>query len=201
MPISVIAEGLDDLIKYAKLFPERTNRAAAAALNKVAGGTGLTLLRQATEGSDVAFPPGYVNNQRMYLARRATDGDLEARIGARDDPTSLARFVAPGTPQRKAGVKVTVHRGKQKDLKGAFLLPLNNGNVGLAVRLKAGQSFANTTGAREIESARTSTTQLYLLYGPSVDQVFRQIAEDNVPQVLEMVSDEFTRQFAREDFF
>lgn len=199
MSVSIEADGLQDMIKYFDAMPDRANNAASLALNKVVGGTGLTLLRQATQESEVDFPAGYVNNDRMYFAMRSSPSNLEARIGARDQPTSLARFAEPGTPLRKAGVKVTVHRGRTAVLKKAFLLPLKNGNVGLAVRLKAGESFANTTGAREIESARTSTTQLYLLYGPSVDQVFRGIVEDNLPQVMEMISDEFIRQFARSD--
>lgn len=200
MAVTVEAEGLAELEQYFATMPDRANKAAAAALNKVGGGTGLTLLRHATQDAEVEFPSGYVNADRMYFAKRAGPNDLEVKIGARDQPTSLARFAEPGTPLRKAGVKVTVHRGKQTLLKKAFLLPLRSGNVGLAVRLKAGETFSNTTGAREIESARTSNTQLYLLYGPSVDQVFRGIAEDNLPEILEMVSDEFVRQFARGDF-
>jgi hypothetical protein len=38
---------------------------------------------------------------------------------------------------------------------------------------------------------------VFLLYAPSVDQVFRSVAETETPAVLDMMGNEFFRQFAR----
>jgi hypothetical protein len=38
---------------------------------------------------------------------------------------------------------------------------------------------------------------VYLLYGPSVDQVFRLVADDRADDLAEMVENQFYRQFAR----
>lgn len=199
MPIDVIAEGLDIMKKFVELAPERSKKAAALALNQIAGHQGLTLLRRATQ-DEINFPAGYVNAERLYLSRRATDSSLEVRIAGRDQATSLARFAAAGTAIRgKDGVKVSVHRGKTANLKKSFLTRLNSGNIGLAVRVPYGQILAHTTGAVEIKSARTGTSQLYLLYGPSIDQVFREVSEEKVGTVLEMISSEFVRQFNRDN--
>lgn len=199
MTVTVIAEGLDVMRKFVDLAPERANKAAANALNQIAGHQGLTLLRHATN-DEINFPAGYVDGDNMILSRRATDTSLEVRIAARTRATSLARFADPATPIRgKDGVRVTVHRGKTVNLKKAFLRPLNSGNIGLAIRVPYGQTLANTMGAVEIESARTGTSQLFLLYGPSVDQVFREVAEENIPEIMEMISNEFVRQFNRDN--
>jgi hypothetical protein len=38
---------------------------------------------------------------------------------------------------------------------------------------------------------------VYLLYAPSVDQVFKSAADTETPDVLDMMAVEFFRQFAR----
>jgi hypothetical protein len=70
-------------------------------------------------------------------------------------------------------------------------LGLRNGNTGLAVRLKPGEKIKGSTGAVQMAE------NLYLLYGPSVDQVFRGVAEDRSGDLMNMVSSKFLRQFAR----
>lgn len=65
-------------------------------------------------------------------------------------------------------------------------------NVGLAIRLRPGERLANKTSARRVANG------LYVLYGPSVDQVFRSndgtgVANDLVPEIEDKLSKEFIR--------
>ena len=71
----------------------------------------------------------------------------------------------------------------------AFLVKLKNGNMGLATRDKAliDRAYKPVMLDRGV----------YLLYGPSVDQVVRTVAEDALPNIGDKVFDEFLRQFAR----
>lgn len=199
MAVSVIAEGLDVMQQFLALAPERTNKAASLALNQIAKGKGMTLLRKKT-GEEINFPPGYVDPDKIFVTKSASPTSLEVRIQARTRPTSLAEFAPLSTPIRgKGGLTVQVHRGQTRILKKSFLIRLRSGNVGLAVRVPIGTKLARTDRAVEIRSARTLTTTLYLLYGPSVDQVFREIAEENSPQILQWIGDEFVRQFNRKN--
>ncbi len=202
MSVSVIASALNDVELYFERAGQTATEAARMAINDVAGGSGMKLLRTTIE-DEVAFPRGYINKDRLYVKKRATNADLEAIVAARDRPTSLARFAASQTPatSRKGGVRVTVHPGQPATMKSAFLIRLNAGkqlsdtnfNLGLAVRLKPGQEIHN----KKKQSSVQLDHNLYLLYGPSVGQVARDVFPQESGEVLEKVSDEFFRQFAR----
>lgn len=202
MSVLVITTALKDVELYFERAGERATEAARMAINDVAAGPGMKLLRTTIE-DEVAFPKGYVNRDRLYVKKRATNADLEAVVAARDRPTSLARFSASQTPAtgRKAGVRVTVHPGQPQTMKSAFLIRLNAGkelsdtnfNLGLAIRLRPGQEIHN----KKKQSAVQLDHNLYLLYGPSVGQVARDVFPQESGEVLEKVSDEFFRQFAR----
>ena len=61
------------------------------------------------------------------------------------------------------------------------------------MRLKPGQSIDNKTGTtRWLVPGKVA-----LLYGPSVDQVFRDVSEDIAGPVGNMVATEFFRQLTR----
>jgi hypothetical protein len=75
------------------------------------------------------------------------------------------------------------------------LLNLRSGNIGLGIRLKNGETLTNTVGAKLITSGPLAGVAL--LYGPSVDQVFRTVAVDISPALLQELSVEFLRQFER----
>jgi hypothetical protein len=77
--------------------------------------------------------------------------------------------------------------------KGASLTQ-DNYNVGLAVRLKPGERLSNKTAAHKSWLIPDSVA---LLYGPSVDQIFRDVAGDISEPVAALVADQFFRQFAR----
>lgn len=141
----------------------------------------------------INFPAGYFRgqNSRLRVTKRAKPGDLEAVITGRDRPTSLARFRSSGQ-FRKQGVTVSVKPGRPEFLKRAFLMPLKGSmglanNVGLAIRLPKGAR--PRVAYRPVEMARG----LWLLYGPSVDQVFRGVRDDVAPDVSEYLQTEFSR--------
>lgn len=202
MSATIIAEGIPDLARYLDRFPEVTRRAARLAINQVAERKALKAAREAI-AAQVAFPAGYLtDNNRLSITRRATDDDLTAVITGRQRPTSLARFAPGQAPRRGADVTVRVKPSAPAVLKRAFLIRLRRGagpvtdesfNLGLAVRLRAGERIANKVKMAPMKGE----SGLYLLYGPSVEQVFRTVAADISPSVLEDLATEFLRQSVR----
>lgn len=153
---------------------------------------------------EVAFPAQYVTpaQKRLHVSQLAKGRNLEAKITAQARNTSLARF-AVGTPQvGKTGVAVQVAPGRVRMMKRAFLIKLPQGtspitdtkfNLGLAIRLKPGETLTNKRTARRVANG------LYVLYGPSVDQVFRAVdgsgvATDIIPDLQSELQAEFLRQ-------
>lgn len=191
-------EGIGSLDQFKDLKKD-VRLAAVQAINKTAAG-GRAMLATAIR-RQVNFPASYVGpaNKRLYVSKQATRADLEAKITARGRPTSLARFVRSANKTTK-GVVVEVHPGKARMMKRAFLIKLPAGkgdidtkfNMGLAIRLRPGETLKNKREARQMEKG------LYLLYGPSVDQVFRQAdgsgaAADAVPTLEDRLQREFFR--------
>jgi hypothetical protein len=99
---------------------------------------------------------------------------------------------------QKGGVTVQVSKGKSIVLKKAFLIRLRAGaelteenhNVGLAIRLKAGESIKHKR-----ESMVMMKNGLALLYGPSVAQAFAQnlVKTGIIDYTSDLVEDEFLR--------
>ncbi|EAA4270124.1 hypothetical protein EAN16_21095 [Salmonella enterica] len=205
MPVNVLAIGSDELKEYLEQVPEIANNSIRMAINSVAAGKGMTLIKKSMT-DEIAFPTGYLNADRLKLTKRATTSNLEAVIVGRKRATSLARFVTGGAmvtnSKRPGGVQVRVKKGKTTYLKNAFLVRLNKGasltedqyNVGLAVRLSAGESLSNK---RSQHKSWLVPGRVALLYGPSVDQVFAEVSGTVAPKIGDMVAAEFHRNFAR----
>jgi hypothetical protein len=195
---AVFAEGLTELQDFAELKRD-IRLAATRAINKIARDKRSRAARLIRD--QVNFPAAYVapGQKRLYVSKQANRSDLEARITARGRATSLARFTDGGQVGH-AGVYVQVAPGKSRFMKRAFLMRLPQGstltdtifNLGLAIRLRPGEVLQNKVSARKVASG------LYLLYGPSVDQVFRSndgsgVANDMVPEIERDLSAEFLR--------
>lgn len=174
--------------------------AAVRAINKAARDARAAAAREIRD--QVNLPARYVSpaQKRLYVSKQAQKSSLEARITAQGRATSLAQFVSGGARKGQRGVYVEVAPGKARMMKKAFVIPLRRGNeftdtkynLGLAIRLRPGERLQNKTFARRIESG------LYLLYGPSVSQIFRAndgsgVATDMAPEVANKLSDEFLR--------
>lgn len=192
MSAVIVASALKGMRRFFDEFPQIAEEAAVLAINETVEREGMTLIKKDMR-DQVNFPSGYLEGERLKVSRRAGRGSLEAVIRGRDRATSLARFAAGQTPTntRGRGVRVTVQRGKAQLMKKAFLVNLRNGNTGLAVRLKPGETLRNTTGAVALAD------NVYLLYGPSVEQVLRGVADDRSDDILGLVGDKFYRQFGR----
>jgi hypothetical protein len=191
-----MANSILDVVDYFQRLPAETDKAAQLAINTVANRSGLKMIRSEIL-SAIAFPKDYLTDDRLRVKQNARPGNLEAIIAARHRPTSLARFADQGTSigsRAKIGVRIQVKRGNSMHLKYAWLTRLNNGNIGLAVRLKPGEDFGNKTGAVK---SWLVPDKVALLYGPSVDQVFRDVSVKVAAPVGRMVTEEFFRQFTR----
>ncbi len=191
MDYVVAVEGLED-IDLANA-PLRVRKMASRAINYAMRRTRTQSARLMRE--QVNFGARYLTgreNGRLMIATFAKPGDLVGRIRGRDRPTSLAQFtkqkprVAGGPRRRKKGVDVTVKPGAKVTMERAFLMNLRGGNVGLAVRTNGGPP------ARAYKPKGIGNN-LWLLYGPSVDQVFRSVAEDVSDDAAKLMEREFIR--------
>lgn len=205
MPINIISIGSAELKNYLETVPKIAQDAIRMAINTVASGKGMTRIKRAMT-DEIAFPTGYLNSDRLRLKKRATGTNLEAVIVGRKRATSLARFVTGGAmlanSKTTGGVQVRVKKGKTTYLKNAFLVRLKSGasmsednyNIGLAVRLKPGETLGNK---RTQHQAWLVPGKVALLYAPSVDQVFATVAEKQSNKIADDVAAEFHRNFAR----
>lgn len=200
LQFAVMVEGVESLREIRELGP-RIKTAAAQAINKVARDQRAEAARRITD--QVNLPKSYVSpaGGRLVVSQQAQKENLEARITARGRPTSLARF-SRGTPG-KAGVTVEVKPGQTSFMRRAFLIRLPQGstltdsrfNLGLAIRLRPGERLQNKVRQVKLDKG------LYLLYGPSVQQVFldnegKGVAADLADPTADYLEAEFTRLLA-----
>ncbi|TFZ81351.1 hypothetical protein [Candidatus Macondimonas diazotrophica] len=187
--------GLRNYATLVQTLPRAANQAARLAIN-----TGAR--RGRAEGSrrirgQVNFTAGYLNQPgRFQVSRFAKPQDLSAVIAARTEPTSLARFATQATRGgKRAGLRIGIQRGGGKAvLRSGFFINLRAGNRGVAIR----EAVANKVNLRRAGfSTRASKRGYLLLYGPSVDQVFRTVKDDMSPALADFMNTEFNRQFAR----
>lgn len=177
-------------------------RATYRVINRVAQKT-LTASRREIV-SQVSLTAAYVR-ERMDLSL-ANPGRMFAVITARRRPTRLAtygarqltraaktakgdvmRSIAAGRKQAGVSVKVKRAGGGRKQMRGAFFIPLRRGRGDLGAN---GMGVFIRTG--------TGRDAIKHLYGPSVDQVFRSVADRAVPKVMQELRDELKKQTAYE---
>lgn len=197
---TVFVEGMTpDLLK--EVDPQRLKRIASMAVNKVARDGRSMLARDVRD--QINLPASYVSDskKRLYVAQTASAENAEAIIRARARNTSLARYAMnPTTQTRGAGAVVQIAPGRARLMRRAFFIKLRQGsaltdtqyNLGLALRLKPGERVENKKQMVKMAAG------LYLLYGPSVDQVFRSqdgsgIANDRAPFLAKKLEEEFLR--------
>lgn len=209
MSVQVQLRGFDELRQFVRGIPERVDEASSVAIND-------TLKFGQAESSrrirkEIAFSASYIGSaenpsSRLAVSRKASPQRLEGAITGRARATSLARFKTgekKGRNGKKGYVRVKVKAGgAARSIPGAFTIKLRrgnaaydpgNGNEGIAVRLKDGElpEGLNKKKMVQIEGS------LYLLYGPSVDQIFRKVREDVAPILADKVGDNFVRQYDR----
>lgn len=190
----IAVDGLS-VLRDLQTIPNEVKRAALQALNKTLSRTRTSSARVMRE--QVNFPARYLSGEdgRLAITKKATSGDLEGVITGRERPTSLARFLASGSVGGKNGVSVQVAPGMARRSKRMFLVRLRAGNadldtksnLGLAIRLKPGE---RVEGKHKMVKFGKG---LYLLFGPSVAQVFASVADDEAPGAAAFLETEFLR--------
>ena len=199
MNLSIEVQGIKDLEQYLGSIPKKAD---AAARNAVSSATryAYTLGRRAIQ-EQVNLPTNYLSGSeggepRFYISRRPSRGSLEGVLKGRVRATSLYRFVT--NVSKRHGLTVRVKRGgASRHLLRAFSVKLKNGNRGVAIRLPKDEKPSSIGAKLYGSSANTRKTNLWLLYGPSVQQVFRDVAPEIAPKVSEYLNTEFQRQLAR----
>lgn len=191
---TVTVEGLAGVVANFDLGSS-VRRKASQAVNKTAQRARTASARAIAE--QVNFPGNYLTGKdgRLRISKYSTPDDLEAVITGRDRPTSLARFATAPTPNLKAPT-VIVKPGKASHMRRAFLMKLRRGstltdtqfNLGLAIRLKTAERVFNKKVMVPV-----GDTGLYLLYGPSVAQVFKDVADKQSSDALKFLENEFER--------
>lgn len=206
MTVGVTFRGLDDVRKRVAGMPETVDRASAFAINEAARYGQAESSRRIRE--QVAFKASYIGSAedpgaRLRVSKRATPGDLTGIIAGRTRPTSLAQFQTSAKLGKNGYVRVKVSASRgSRTIPNAFPIKLRRGtgayepgnsNEGVAVRLKDGKLPAGLNKKQMVQV----DGNLYLLYGPSVDQVFRDVRFDVQEPVADVLESSFLRNFAR----
>lgn len=205
--LEINLDGVKDLQSFFETAPEAVTAAARDAINGAVRFGYAESSRQIRQ--EVNFTQDYIGSvaqgNRLKVSRYATQDNLEGTITAEQRAVSLARFADDRSLGGKEGVTVRVKAGgAARRLATAFLIKLKAGNaavsqdnfnIGLAIRLKPGETVGNKT--KQIPYGKGDPT-LYLLYAPSVDQVFRDVRDKVTPAIEDYLSTEFYRQFDRQ---
>lgn len=198
--------GLDNFSEYLRQYGPKATEAAQYAVNDAADFArrlGVVEIRKQVNLKARYLTGGGNQKARLAVTRRARSSDLEAIVTGRDRPTSLARYSpsAKTVGRRRTPIRVKVSAsGAGGTFKNAFFMRLprgsaavteENSNLGLAVRLKPGERVRNK---REMVPFGGG---LYLLYGPSVGQVYRSVSVDTLDRVNDQLQDRFAHQINR----
>lgn len=199
--MAIESRGIEAAVDLVAGLDRRKTTAIVRALNRTARDARADAARRI--GEQIAIPRRQLGPGagRLTITRRATPGSLRAVITARSRPTSLARFVRNPTTRRGATLSVQVRPGQTRQLRRAFLIRLRRGtaltdtqhNLGLAIRLRPGERISNKIQQIQISQG------LYLLYGPSIQQVFldnelQGVANDIARPTVIKLEAEFLRQ-------
>lgn len=207
MTVSVTFKGLDELQRLFESAPQIAEQAAVLAVNDASKfafrESSKDIRGQASFTRDYLGSAETGGSDRLRILPATRGGIVEARITARNRPTSLARF-AQGAPTRGQPVRVRVSpRGGVRSIKNAFMVRLRRGktvsednfNEGIAIRLGKDQSI------RERKKGKAGLPEIFpnvfLLYGPSVAQVFNTVSRTVSDRVSQKLASEYVRQFNR----
>lgn len=182
----------DTLDNFGEIGPS-VQRNIARAVNTTAARARVAAAREIR--AQVAFPAQYLSPSagRLALTKKATASDPSAIIRGRHRPTSLARFARNAMSAGQTGARIEVQPGLSKFLPRAFFVPLRSGadgssnNLGLAIRLREGQR------PNRAYKPKLIGRNLWLLYGPSIDQVLDDVANEIAPDAGEFLAQEFLR--------
>lgn len=206
MTVQVALAGFDRFATLIRGAEAVADKAADLAITE----TGRFAYRESSKDirDQVNFSPSYIGSpasggNRLRIQRGTRGGQPFVRIVGRDRPTSLARFVQ-GNPSKGQAVRVSVKPGTTRVLKTAFKVRLRRGktltednfNEGIAIRLPKGATLSQRRKLG-LDGLPEIFPNVFLLYGPSVAQVFNAVSNDVQPRVSRKLETEFVRQFNR----
>ena len=197
MTVFVEDSGISGISDYfLNRYPNAVKRAKSMSVNDTARDARKLALDNMRK--QINFPEGYLDEpERFWISQYATPDNAEAHLTARSRATSLRRFaVGDPTPESSrqkgaGGVSIEVAPGHIINMPSAFIISLNGGNFGVAMKIKPGQLPPVKKSVFDVEQLAHN---YYIFYGPSVDQVFHNVSKDIAPEVTSMLSDEFQRQ-------
>lgn len=195
---------LDAFEQYLNSYPSIVSKAAYLAINTAARKAHSLAKKEMLK--QVKFPSSYLGTPEtghLKVKQWAAEDNLVATISAQFRPTSLLRYVTNQSTLRKKAsptgptvgrgtARLQIKPGSISSIDNAYILRLKNGNEGLGIRLKMGEEPTGTTAAK-----RYGKTNWWLLYGPSVNQVFNDVRDEISPTVVQILNMEFSRQIAR----
>ncbi|MBT9159042.1 MAG: hypothetical protein DDT26_00291 [Dehalococcoidia bacterium] len=203
MSVTIEISGLQELQSLFERGPEAAEIAERLAVNDTIDWA----RRQASKRirGEIAFRARYLGNGdddgALSVPKKSRGSGDYAVLRARNDARSLASFATPRFGPGKRNPKLRVGTGRSTNIERGFGVRLRRGNadidsenynLGLAIRLKPGERVQNKTRMRAF-----GTSGLYLLYGPSVAQVFDDVAIEMRDEVANYLADQFVRQFVR----
>ena len=198
MAYSIQVKGIHGIEKYLESIPkavEQASREAVDSATKYAFVLGKREIQLQVNLPDKYLSGSESGEPRFYIAKRPSRSDTTGIVRGRVRGTSLHRFLVSDKGQ---GLLVKVKsRGKSVRMRRAFSIKLKNGNRGIALRLPSTEKPLSTGAKLYGTKANTAKTNLWLLYGPSVQQVFKDVAPDIAPKVSEYLNSEFNRKIAR----
>lgn len=143
------------------------------ALNKVSATIrtrGSRLIRESYN-----FPASYLSpSSGNLIVLNANTQTLTSVIRARQRATQMSRFKIRGTVGGRDGVTVSIKTGATEYLRRGFVLKLNNGNEGVALHMRQGETLRNKRNKQYgwISRKQKNKTPIYVLDTVSVDQAF-----------------------------
>ena len=185
--ITIARTGLENLDAYVRRFGDNANKAASMTLNDTARWARTRLKSQMQ--ADIRLTESAFTGKRLYVAEFANPGHLQVTVRGDKQGYSLSRFAVDKPVRLARSPLLQIKRGGPAvQVKRGFFLPAPNGALGLAVR---------TNGPLAKGKGRKVGPNLYILFGPSPDQMMRRLAPELVPSVQQHVLVEFNRQINR----
>ncbi len=180
--------GLEDAIRRQ---PEIARKAAQFAVNDAIEWSRVHIKAGILKQVDV--PADSIPPARFGITRRAKPGALEATLSASNQGLGLIRFVtSPRVARAKSPTVRIKPGGAEVKLDRAFLIPTPKAPGSFALAVRAPGGLSKSRAARRIPGS-----DVYILSGPSPNQLLANIAPTLLPEIELRLQREYARQFER----
>ena len=180
--------GLEDAIRRQ---PEIARKAAQFAVNDTIEWSRVRI--KAGILQQVAVPADSITPARFGITRRAKPNALEAALSASNQGLGLIRFVtSPRVARAKSPTVRIKPGGAAVKMERAFLIPTPKAPGSFALAVRAPGGLAKSRAARRIPGS-----DVYILSGPSPNQLLANIAPTLLPAIQTRLQQEYARQFER----